>query len=770
MKKKMHALMVGLVTALVVAVGVPFIFGFIQYMNDQDGDLSYSALKYDAQLKDNGDMHITQTVTVQMRDRDRPWRQLFQAYTLSSDQLTNIEDISVKNDTTGETYTRASFADTDTEKVSVKNWDAQAAKTWYLRNTENNEDITQSSALAVSNQRSQTTRVELGWNIPVTDESTQTFTISMTWKNVAKALKDGAYAAWYPVATDNEIPIRHLEGTITYPDDASENWTWMHYEGNGQTRKTSERVMQFSADRIPAGAYVSFVLLEKSSNADFATQIARQDSSLSVADIQNDERQRLNQWQDTLRQQARTRIIVMLVALVLGVLLILWLITGAFSTRRRTRYTGPLEYFRESVPLSPAAAAQLYAVLQGENPKKESVTQRALSATMLSLLSKKALYILPGAAKKYRSGTLDHASEEYISTLLEDATRGGSTNTGNPEALMIREKMEEAVTKKHASITYILSEESFEYGFTDAHYLSDSERTLLTVLQDISQKRGTRVISDQDIRRVSKQYDKTRAEHVQNMYGSISREFTVLGLAKNPFTMHGLPLLLSVFYVLAVGAFGMQTSYFAVSLIAAVLVAFAAGVTASYGSNVVLTDTEDELVGQVHGLARYLDDFSDFSDRGIEDMILWDRYLVYAAAFGMSQKVADAMRTTVLSTPGEELEDAGIGALSYSPMRWMWMPWYPGYGYGYGFGSDSEVDTSTLSGGVQPNFAVSPDFSSFDGFMDSFNSSLNSFQSDLHTAMTNPSSGGSGSGSFGSGGGSFGGGGFGAGGGSFGGR
>ena len=39
------------------------------------------------------------------------------------------------------------------------------------------------------------------------------------------------------------------------------------------------------------------------------------------------------------------------------------------------------------------------------------------------------------------------------------------------------------------------------------------------------------------------------------------------------------------------------------------------------------------------GLKRYLEDFSDFSDRGVADLTLWDRYLVYAAAFGISDTV-----------------------------------------------------------------------------------------------------------------------------------
>ncbi|MDK6261041.1 DUF2207 domain-containing protein, partial [Corynebacterium frankenforstense] len=71
-------------------------------------------------------------------------------------------------------------------------------------------------------------------------------------------------------------------------------------------------------------------------------------------------------------------------------------------------------------------------------------------------------------------------------------------------------------------------------------------------------------------------------------------------------------------------------------------------------AQVILKDPYARSAGEVWGLARYLNDFSDFSDRGIADMHLWDRYLVYAAAFGMSSKVAKSMRTLAMQQSATE--------------------------------------------------------------------------------------------------------------------
>ena len=40
---------------------------------------------------------------------------------------------------------------------------------------------------------------------------------------------------------------------------------------------------------------------------------------------------------------------------------------------------------------------------------------------------------------------------------------------------------------------------------------------------------------------------------------------------------------------------------------------------------------------------RYMEDFSEFGDRGVFDTVLWGRYMVYAAAFGISDKLMEQM-------------------------------------------------------------------------------------------------------------------------------
>ncbi|WP_018143437.1 DUF2207 domain-containing protein [Alloscardovia criceti] len=751
----------GALVFIVIFVVANWSGNFFDDESESGAQLTYTNLAYTARVQSNGDLHIQQNVTIDLKKRGSPWRQLYQTYTLKSSDLTNIEDISVKNLTTNQDYTRASYVDVDTDTHGYTNWDEQAAGTWYFRNLADDSDIEDSNGLPVTTKdavEATSEKVELGWNIPLTDAGTQSFEINMTFKNMGTAYQDGVYSMWEPISAENQIPIAHLEGDIYYPDEASQNWTWMHYTGNGMTAKVGDRQMHFSADNIEPENYVDFVMLYQSDASDYLSAIARHDDTQTVAEVRSTEGALADQWQSKQVRAARMRLAVLAGVVVLGLLLIFWLVSGARKSRKKSQYTGNIEYFREPVPISPAAAAKLYAVLQGKKSTDKKTTRNALSATMLSLLSKKAIFILPGRAHNYMAVPLDVNTAGSIDATIRGAFRGEST-ANQPMNNSIRglnyALSEVNARKSNQGMTYILSRDSFNEDFARRHHLSESERFLLRVLQNVSHERNSLIIDNKDIKKVSGDYDKGRAFDVQYMFTSFTSEFESLHLVKGTGALKSFPMTIGTFYA-AFMAFGAQVGgYFAAYMILGTIMAFFIGLAQVYGTDSMLYNTEDVLIGQVQGLARYLDDFSDFRDRGVEDMVLWDRYLVYAAAFGMSEKVAKTMHDMVAAQ--QQMDPDAVVAMPYTSTQWMWMPYYSS-----GFG-----DTSTTMGARGfSGFNAGPDFSSFSNFVTSFNNSLGSIQSDFSTAMNDPSA----SSGSGSGGGSFGGGGGGGGGGGFGGR
>lgn len=81
----------------------------------------------------------------------------------------------------------------------------------------------------------------------------------------------------------------------------------------------------------------------------------------------------------------------------------------------------------------------------------------------------------------------------------------------------------------------------------------------------------------------------------------------------------------------------------ALALVISLPLLFASAFAMSVSPRQALTPQGEAYAGQVAGLMRYMEDFSEFGDRGVFDTVLWGRYMVYAAAFGISDKLMEQM-------------------------------------------------------------------------------------------------------------------------------
>ena len=87
------------------------------------------------------------------------------------------------------------------------------------------------------------------------------------------------------------------------------------------------------------------------------------------------------------------------------------------------------------------------------------------------------------------------------------------------------------------------------------------------------------------------------------------------------------------------------------------------------------------MAGRCLGLKRYMQDFSNFADRGAADIAMWDWYMVYAAAFGISERVMKELAKAYPQVNDPAWLDVNAaGTLFY----WNYRPygWYGGRYYG----------------------------------------------------------------------------------------
>lgn len=232
--------------------------------------MSYNTVDMRAQMLKNGDLRVTQTFDYRLRPCGTPWREMFQQYTLSSDRVTNISDISIKDLTTGRVYTQ----DTTVHSpggYGDYGWNSECAGRWYIADITRSQtapepydaELDALTPTAVGEPK-QTKDVEIGWNIPSTaSANSMRFELSMTWHWVSTAYDDVVALEWEPFSALNATPAARVTGTFTFPEGIGESnsWAWLHTGAASETTRGADGSLRFTVTDLPGGEYINVVVM-----------------------------------------------------------------------------------------------------------------------------------------------------------------------------------------------------------------------------------------------------------------------------------------------------------------------------------------------------------------------------------------------------------------------------------------------------------------------------------------------------------------------------
>lgn len=734
--------LIGMLSAVVAAallLGVTFLD--VNLTSDVEPDLSYRTLDYDVMVLKNGDLKVTQHIDMKLNDRGFDWKQMYQQYTLKANNLTNISDVSVKDVTNNETYVQGRFVNPN----DVTDWNAEYAGQWYIADVSVLRDPQpfnpETDGLKADSSSDKT--LEIGWNIPETASADSLkFDVSMTMHGVSTAYDDVVSFQWEPFGTTNQIPIGKVAGKVTFPDGVTKknSWAWLHTKNTSTAKRGKNGSLLFSADDVRAGDYLDVVAMFDVSKSQ---GVERKISGNHKQELIDSETQKEEEWRDKQHDQAVKRVTGWAVSALIGLAFIMGSLYLGITSFRKSQYKGDVEYYRDLPYMSPAAAARMNDVMSasssilgsGKIKKGDKLVNRQMSSTVMSLASKGAIAIYPGPAKLYDGIDLTTTNAASV------AGRLGS------DAATAR-KM------KKTSTIVIMPVARNDIG---SLLLSSSEHAALDILlKASSQLRDTQVF---DLKQMSKAFKHYSSGYklLETFDNACSMEFDDLHAVKPmgllSYLFSGLGIAFAFFLALKY----VQDGELAVALVVCVPVAALCAFAAAYGKRYVLTDEGQRYGGQVAGLKRYLTDFSDFTDRGVLDMTLWGRYMVYATAFGISKKaMAQLARAYPEVADPQWLDEHAGTSYMYMPLR----------------------SSSLLGASVGTSLGASTiDPAAFSANFGDLGAQLSSSFADVRSTISAaaPSSSSGGSGSFGGSGGSFSGGGFGgssggSGGGSFGGR
>lgn len=721
--------------AIAATIGVVAIMLLAIALDDGSADLSYKTLDYDVQVQSNGDLKVTQHIDMKLADRsdddgDHPWKQLYQQYMLKESDLTNITDISVRNVTTGETYQQGDIA--IPSSYSTGEWNQEHAKQWYIADVSQGDSNPQpfdpaKDGLVAGNTDDRSKKIEIGWNIPVTTSaSSMKFDITMTMQGVTTAYQDVATFQWEPFGANNQIPIGKVTGTITFPNDitADNSWAWLHTERTSTTERGDKGSLQFTVHDVRAGDYVDVVAMF---DVDATSGVARTRDTTIKNGIMKSEARQERQWRDQQRKKARIRLITWIAISVIGLVLCVIAVALALRSFNRSQYHGDIEYWRDEPEMSPASAAELLHMVADKHSK--TLSSRKMSASVLSLASRGAIVIYPGVAAMYQGIDMSQANNADIARLIaNDPAR--TRDVGKTSTVVILPVVFDNVQSLR---------------------LCPSEQAALDLLVTASERIGSPVF---DLDQMNENFsDWENGYKLQEKFtNTCDNEFAMLGATSicggGAFAAGICAVMLAFLSILYFGAIG----NLALLAVISVPMMFASVFALSYLKLKGLTDNGQYLAGQVLGLKHYMEDFSEFKDRGVADMTLWGRYMVYATAFGISEKAMKQMLKAYPQLADPNWLDANA---SDSLLYWSYRSWY----FNHRYAGPASVETNSM------------DFSQFSANFGDIGAQLESGFADIQSTISAASP----SGSFNGSGGSFSGGGFGgssggSGGGSFGGR
>lgn len=670
--------------------------------------IRYNSLDYQVQVMRNGDLRITEHIDVHLSKRsdDKQWRQLYQRYHLDPEQLLDITDISVRNTTTGETYTQIDPVRPGADVNPT--WDSTYARHWYIE-----------TMGASSRYSSARPIVEIGWNIPaVGSVDSMGFDVSMTFKGVATAYDDVAAFQWEPIGSTNTVPIAKVTGTVTFPEGvtASNSRTWLHYEGKSTVSRDDNGTLHFTATRVESGMYLDVVAMF---GVDQTADVARHRNGNYGPYLIDSEETKARNWERRVRDIFLRALALAAIGAALCAVLI-WYVRRGYRKADFPREPG---YRREPPDLTPNNAARLNGVIE-HIPAKQT-DARALSATMLSLASKHAITILPGDAESYED--VDISEADSVATLRGIPHPKGAykadVSAGSPE-----------ITVTPDNVTIVLQ----PVGLDQRNRMSDSENSLLNLLTEVGRSKKTTAFDMRQVRALMKS-SQTEAKAQLTMMARLKREFSDLNATVS--MSHGSIVVCILAFIYLVACCALLVSNMFLQFVTVLPVAFCVGACMSFMRFTGLTDGGRKLASQLDAFKRYLVDFSDFTDRGAQDLVLWDTYLVYAAALGLSEQVMRQLADSVpeLSDPAW-LDEHASGTLVYSMYRPSFFTTFGATEGGSNVGGDMPLSFTDLGGQLS------------DGF-----TQVQAAAESMFGGSSGGSSGGFGGGGGGAGGGSFGG-------------
>lgn len=432
---------------------------------------------------------------------------------------------------------------------------------------------------------------EIAWGVSINNSQNKKYKIEYTVKDIINMYNDCSELYWQFIGKDFSIPARKVTGYINLPmetETLEDLKVWAHGPLTGNINKISKNQVFFEVDNLSTSDFLevriatpNYIFSESTNNKN--TNNLDQILQEETAWAEDANRQR----EAAQKAEEQARILSILAVIVADVIYVLICIkvTKDVMQNKKIKPSQEIKYFRD-IPdenASPAEAAFLY-YFKGTKPNA-----KIISAIMMDLALKGAI--------KFE---LDPQNKKKVKVIINNY------NENLP-------KDEEEVFKYLKKVASVYG----DFEMKEFEKYSSSHPTTIEMLLENIEKSGKKSNVE------AKNYDAKNAELgsvcIAKSLAAITVSF-ILGIMTLGYVQKGLVIL---FFL---------TCYYSVMC----------WICSSKCNG--LTQKGVDRREEWKGLKRYMEDFSMLDEREVPELVLWEKYLVYATAFGIAEKVLKQLK------------------------------------------------------------------------------------------------------------------------------
>lgn len=459
---------------------------------------------------------------------------------------------------------------------------------------------------------------EIGWGVGLDNSTaTKTYKISYTVKDAITKYNDYSELYWQFIGKDFEVSAKKINGTITLPSSVinkEDIKVWGHTESlNGTIYATDNNKIEFELENFKSGRFVEIRTL-------FPNDLIMSSGRTKNTEILQTAIKEETKWADqaNARREREEWIDNNLPIIIVGTILLVNLILIIIFIIKMIKYIKKLSSLKK---YEPEVKLKYFRDMPDENATPAEA-QRILDI-------KTTMYTPSNFGKIFSATILDLALKGYIKIEQEKNEKGKD----KIKIIFIKD-----IDDK------LKSDEKHIFEFVKKAANNKNEITL----KDLEKYIRNHSTATESL--LKNNYNKTEKQLISEKIidGQIQKEYKKYTNIKVGYILATIFLLCFTFII------------FIIPIIFLIINAVLCGIIAKNLN--VLTQKGVDLKEKWKGLKKYMEDFSLLDKREVPELAIWEKYLVYATAFGIAEKVIKQLKIVY---PNFEEITNGITTYSY---------------------------------------------------------------------------------------------------------